>query len=147
MPLLCTSSATRSVTSTVPRPSVLTSRILRYHMGADALAMNNERGIVADPWRECQSPAGPAPVAHQALQRSRCRSLPAGDRCGGHGALMNRRQGRLLQCQAPPPRQSEATVGACLQAIDAAGTAPERIAGKAGSYSAKPHLHGKAKPL
>src|SRR5690606_21770112 len=42
---------------------------------------------------------------------------------GGHGAKRD-------------PRQNEATVGACLQAIASAGTTPVSIACKAGSYSA-----------
>src|SRR5690606_23656110 len=76
------------------------------------------------------------PCRGSAAKQSRCRSLPAGDRIGGHGARQNRRQGRLLQCPTHAPRRNEITVGACLQAIASEGTPPEIIACKAGSYSA-----------
>src|SRR5690606_33158282 len=88
-----------------------------------------------------ESPARPAPTVpcpNPAAQQSHCRSLPAGDCLGVHAAGKNRRQGRLLQYPAQPPQRTEAAVGACLQAIASAGTPPERIAGKASSYSALP---------
>src|SRR5690606_41054062 len=47
------------------------------------------------------------------------------------------RQVRPLQRPTPTPWQSDAAVGACLQAIASAGTTPVRIACKAGSYSAR----------
>src|SRR5690606_25830212 len=90
--------------------------------------------------RPNESPARPAPTVPSptsTAKRNHCRSLPAGDCCGGHDARTNRRQDRLLQRQDPPPRQSEAAVGACLQAIASAGTAPERIAGRLTSFTAE----------
>ena len=39
----------------------------------------------------------------------------------------NRRQAGSYSTRPRPPAHTEAAVGACLQAIDAAGTPPERI--------------------
>src|SRR5690606_39642115 len=96
-----------------------------------------------------ESPARPAPTVpkpRSTTKQSRCRSLPAGDCVGTHAVQKNRRQGQLLQCQNPAPRQTEAAVGACPQAIGSACMPPESITGKACPYSPETPPHGKPKP-
>src|SRR5690606_25828633 len=71
------------------------------------------------PERIAGRPAPTVPTPSSTAKRSRgVGGKSAGDRFGRHGARDNR------------PPQNEAPVGACLQAIDTAGTTPERIAGR-----------------